>query len=152
MLDTVTLITFLAMGILLCFYGFRLFRFSMALAGFFMGMQGANLMDSLFLLSKIPEKSQKMWEFFFPIVLGVVLAVLSYALYKKALFFITVFFTWYSLVKICLLQKWASSLHQSTTVWASFRVPTKLTAQATAQFKTQTQQCATWFTMPPNTA
>ncbi|MBR5057956.1 MAG: hypothetical protein IKX04_05260, partial [Clostridiales bacterium] len=63
MLDTVTLITFLAMGILLCFYGFRLFRFSMELAGFFMGMQGANLMDSLFLLSKIPEKSQKMWEF-----------------------------------------------------------------------------------------
>ena len=103
MLDTVTLITFLAMGILLCFYGFRFFRFSMALAGFFMGMQGANLMNSLFLLSKIPEKSQKMWEFFFPIVLGVVLALLSYALYKKALFFITVFFTWYSLVKICLL-------------------------------------------------
>ena len=103
MLDTVTLLTFLAMGILLCFYGFRMFRFSMALAGFFMGFQAANLIDSLFLLENIPEKMRPNWEFFFPIILGLLLAALSYALYKKALFFITVFFTWYSIVKIFLL-------------------------------------------------
>ena len=104
MLDTVTLLTFLAMGILLCFYGFRMFRFSMALAGFFMGFQAANLIDSLFLLENIPEKMRSNWEFFFPIILGLLLlAALSYALYKKALFFITVFFTWYSIVKIFLL-------------------------------------------------
>ena len=103
MLDTVTLLTFLAMGILLCFYGFKMFRFSMALAGFFMGLHAANLIDSLFLLEKIPEKMRANWEFFFPIILGLLLAVLSYTLYKKALFFITVFFTWYTIVKIFLL-------------------------------------------------
>ena len=103
MLNTITLLTFLAMGILLCFYGFKMFRFSMALAGFFMGMHAANLLDSLFLLEKIPEKARSNWEFFFPILLGIGLALLSYALYKKALFFITVFFTLYSLVKIFLL-------------------------------------------------
>ena len=103
MLDTVTLLTFLAMGILLCFYGFKMFRFSMAIAGFFMGFHAANLIDSLFLLEKIPEKYQHMWEFFFPIMFGLFLAVISYAVYKKALFFITVFFTWYSIVKIFLL-------------------------------------------------
>ncbi|MBR5425775.1 MAG: hypothetical protein IK106_04570 [Clostridiales bacterium] len=103
MLDIVTLLTFLAMGVLLCYYGFRMFRFSMALAGFFMGLHAANLIDSLFLLEKIPEKMRPNWEFFFPIILGLFLAALSYVLYKKALFFITVFFTWYSIVKIFLL-------------------------------------------------
>ena len=103
MLDTVTLITLLAMGVLLCFYGFRMFRFSMAIAGFFMGFHAANLIDSLFLLEKIPEKGRTVFEFFFPIMFGIFIAVISYAIYKKALFFITVFFTWYSIVKIFLL-------------------------------------------------
>jgi len=103
MLDTVTLVTLLAMGILLCFYGFKMFRFSMAIAGFFMGFHAANLIDSLFLLEKIPEKGRNVFEFFFPIMFGIFLAVISYAVYKKALFFITVFFTWYSIVKVFLL-------------------------------------------------
>lgn len=103
MLDTVTLLTFAAMGLLLCFYGFRMFRFSMAMAGFFMGMQLANILDSMFLLEKIPEKARDTWEFFFPIVIGLLLAILSYAIYKKALFFISMFFTWYTLMKISLL-------------------------------------------------
>lgn len=102
-LDTVMLLTFCAMGLLLCFYGFRMFRISMAIAGFFMGMQGANLLNSAFLLEKIPENSRSMWDFFFPIVVGLLFALLSYAIYKKALFFISMFFTWYTLVKICLL-------------------------------------------------
>ena len=103
MLDTVTLLTFGAMGILLCFYGFRMFRFSMAMAGFFMGMQLANIIDSMFLLEKIPENAKSMWEFFFPIVIGLILAIISYAVYQKALFFVSMFFTWYTLVKISLL-------------------------------------------------
>ncbi|MBP5492423.1 MAG: hypothetical protein J6Y08_06235 [Clostridiales bacterium] len=103
MLDSVMLIVFGAMGILLCFYGFRMFRFSMAMAGFFIGMQLADFLDTLFLLEKIPADYQDMWVFFFPIVLGILLAILSYAIYQKALFFVSMFFTWYTLVKIALL-------------------------------------------------
>ena len=99
----VPLIVFGAMGILLCFYGFRMFRFSMAMAGFFIGMQLADFLDTLFLLEKIPADYQDMWVFFFPIVLGILLAILSYAIYQKALFFVSMFFTWYTLVKIALL-------------------------------------------------
>ncbi|MBO4473690.1 MAG: hypothetical protein J5750_02125 [Clostridiales bacterium] len=103
MLDAVTLLTFGAMGILLCFYGFRMFRFSMALAGFFMGMQLGGILNSVFLLEKIPESTQEMWDFLFPIGLGLLLAIISYAIYQKALFFISMFFTWYTLMKISLL-------------------------------------------------
>lgn len=103
MMENIVLILAFAMGILLCYFGFRLFRISMAMAGFFMGMQVGQMLDSLFLLEKIPADRQEIWEWFFPIAVGVLLALLSYAIYKKALFLISMFFTWYTLVKIFLL-------------------------------------------------
>ena len=61
------------------------------------------MLDTLFLLEKIPADRQEIWEWFFPLAVGVLLGLLSYAIYKKALFLISMFFTWYTLVKIFLL-------------------------------------------------
>ncbi|MBO4495691.1 MAG: DUF4203 domain-containing protein [Clostridiales bacterium] len=103
MIDNLLLVAAFILGILLCFLGFRLFRLSMAVAGFFMGIQLGNILDTAFLLDKIPKEFQEIWSMAFPIVLGVLLGLLSYAIYKKALFFVSFFFTWYTIMKVFVL-------------------------------------------------
>ncbi|MBR3056555.1 MAG: DUF4203 domain-containing protein [Clostridiales bacterium] len=103
MIDNLLLIAAFILGILLCFCGFKLFRASMAIAGFFMGIQAGNILNAAVLLEKIPSGWQEIWSTAFPIGLGILLGVLSYAIYKKALFFVSMFFTWYTIMKVFVL-------------------------------------------------
>ena len=89
----------LAAGILLCFYGFKMFRISMAFAGFYVGMQLGSMLFGLF-SEHIGESWSGTAEKAFPIVVAVLLALVSYAVYKHALFFLTMIFTTFAIMKI----------------------------------------------------
>jgi len=102
-IDILLLIAAFVLGILLCFLGFRLFRVSMSIAGFFMGVQLGNILNSVLILEKVPKEYQSLCNTAVPIVLGILLGILSYAIYKKALFFISMFFTWYTIMKVFIL-------------------------------------------------
>ena len=88
MTEYILLAMTLSAGILLCFYGYKMFRLSMALAGFYVGTQLGNLLYGLFS------------EQIIPIAVAVILALLSYAIYKHALFFLTLFFTTFAIMKV----------------------------------------------------
>lgn len=99
MTEYILLAMTLSAGILLCFYGFKMFRRSMALAGFYVGMQLGNMLFGLF-SERIGESLSGTAEKAFPIVIAVLLALLSYAVYKHALFFLTLFFTTFAIMKV----------------------------------------------------
>ncbi len=99
MTEYILLAMTLSAGILLCFYGFKMFRLSMALAGFYVGMQLGNMLFGLF-SERIGESWSGTAEKAFPIVIAVLLALLSYAVYKHALFFLTLFFTTFAIMKV----------------------------------------------------
>ena len=99
MTEYILLAMTLSAGILLCFYGFKMFRLSMALAGFYVGMQLGNMLFGLF-SERIGESWSGTAEKAFPIVIAVLLALLSYAVYKHALFFLTLFFTTFAIMNV----------------------------------------------------
>ena len=99
MTEYILLAMTLSAGILLCFYGFEMFRLCMALAGFYVGMQLGNMLFGLF-SERIGESWSGTAEKAFPIVIAVLLALLSYAVYKHALFFLTLFFTTFAIMKV----------------------------------------------------
>ena len=99
MTEYILLAMTLSAGILLCFYGFKMFLLSMALAGFYVGMQLGNMLFGLF-SERIGESWSGTAEKAFPIVIAVLLALLSYAVYKHALFFLTLFFTTFAIMKV----------------------------------------------------
>ena len=99
MTEYILLAMTLSAGILLCFYGFKMVRLSIALAGFYVGMQLGNMLFGLF-SERIGESWSGTAEKAFPIVIAVLLALLSYAVYKHALFFLTLFFTTFAIMKV----------------------------------------------------
>lgn len=99
MTEYIMLAVTLAAGILLCFYGFKMFRISVALAGLYVGNMLGGMLFGLF-SEKLPESWLSNAEKIFPIAVGVILAVVSYAVYKKALCFLTMAFTTFNIMKI----------------------------------------------------
>lgn len=99
MTDLIMLVVTLAAGLLLCFYGFKMFRIAMAVCGFYVGRMLGDLMFGL-LADQMPESWVSNAEIIFPIVVAILLAVLSYVIYQKALCFLTTVFTSFTIMKI----------------------------------------------------
>ena len=99
MTENIILMMTFAIGILLCFYGFKMFRLSMALAGFYIGHQLGNVIYGL-TASYFSDSSKSTAAVLLPIITAILLAVLSYAIYKQALFFLTMIFSAFSIMKV----------------------------------------------------
>jgi hypothetical protein len=99
---TVTLLVSLFCGVMMCFFGYRFFRLAMTLAGFVLG---AGLGYFVYNLSSkyLPANDNGWWVVLFMIVGGVLLGLLSYSVYKAALFYITMFVTAFVILKTFLL-------------------------------------------------
>lgn len=102
MTENILLMMTFATGILLCFYGFKMFRLSMSLAGFYIGLQLGRFLYGL-TASNFPDSWKSNASLLFPIITAILLAILSYAIYKQALFFLTMLFTTFSVMKIFVL-------------------------------------------------
>ena len=87
---------------MMCFFGYRFFRLAMTLAGFVLG---AGLGYFLYNLSSkhLPSNENGWWVLLFMIVGGLLLGLLSYSVYKAALFYITMFVTAFLILKTFLL-------------------------------------------------
>lgn len=99
---TVTLCISLVCGIILCFFGFRLFRFAMSLAGFVLGAGIGYFIYSL-AGSYLPAAGSGVWIMVFMGVGGILMGILSYRIYKAALFYTTMLLTAYVILKTFLL-------------------------------------------------
>jgi len=99
---TVTLCISLVCGIILCFFGFRLFRFAMSLAGFVIGAGIGYFIYSL-AGSYLPAAGSSVWIMVFMGVGGILLGILSYRIYKAALFYTTMLLTAFVVLKTFLL-------------------------------------------------
>ena len=99
MTENIILMMTFAIGILLCFYGFKMVRLSMALAGFYIGHQLGNVIYGL-TASYFSDSSKSTAAVLLPIITAILLAVLSYAIYKQALFFLTMIFSAFSIMKV----------------------------------------------------
>ena len=99
---TVTLCVSLVCGIILCFFGFRLFRLAMSLAGFVIGAGIGYFIYSL-AGSYLPAAGSGIWIMVFMGVGGILVGILSYRIYKAALFYTTMLFTAFVVLKTFLL-------------------------------------------------
>lgn len=99
---TATLLVSLVIGVVLCFFGYRFFRLAMTLAGFVLG---AGVGYFVFTLTSkyLPGKENVLWVLLFMGVGGILLGLLSYSIYKAALFYITMFVTAFVVLKTFLL-------------------------------------------------
>lgn len=94
----ITLLLYLFCGAVLCLAGYRLFRFTMGLAGFLLG---SALGYFIFNLSReaLPNKGNGIWLYVFMLVGGILLGYLSFKIYKAALFYVSFSFSGYVLLK-----------------------------------------------------
>jgi len=99
---TVTLCISLVCGVILCFFGFRLFRLAMSLAGFVMGAGIGYFIYSL-AGSYLPAAGSGVWIMVFMGVGGILMGILSYRIYKAALFYTTMLLTAFVVLKTFLL-------------------------------------------------
>ncbi len=99
---TVTLIITIICGALLCFAGYRLFRFAMALAGFAIGA-GIGFFIYNLVSDRLPSSGNGIWVMVFMGVGGLLLGMLSFSIYKAALFYISAFITTFLVLKTYLL-------------------------------------------------
>ncbi|MBQ0012191.1 MAG: hypothetical protein KBT07_05730 [Clostridiales bacterium] len=99
MTDWIMIAVTLAAGLLLCFYGFKMFRISVAVAGFYVGKMLGDLLYGI-LADQFPSSWNGKAADILPIVTAVILAVISYAIYRKALCFLTSAFTAFTIMKI----------------------------------------------------
>jgi hypothetical protein len=99
---TVTLLVSLVCGVILCFFGYRFFRLAMTLAGFILG---AGLGYFIYNMTSkyLPGNENGWWVYLFMVVGGILLGLLSYSVYKAALFYITMFVTAFVVLKTFLL-------------------------------------------------
>ncbi|GEM_PF-3055235 len=91
-------LTFLV-GVILCFYGYKFFRFSMAVAGFVIGYYMGRFFWNIYLVNQFASDLRTFASYAVPLVCAILIAVLSYAIYKQALFFISMFAVSYTLLK-----------------------------------------------------
>jgi len=99
---TVTLCISLICGIILCFFGFRLFRLAMSLAGFVLGA-GIGYFIYCLAGSYLPAAGSGIWIMVFMGVGGILIGILSYRIYKAALFYTTMLITAFVVLKTFLL-------------------------------------------------
>ena len=99
---TVTLIVSLICGAVMCFFGYRLFRFAMALGGFIVGAGIGYFIYSL-VGSALPSAGNGIWVLVFMGVGGLLMGYLSFRIYKAALFYISMFLTAFIVLKTFLL-------------------------------------------------
>lgn len=99
---TFTLLVSLVLGIILCFMGYRFFRVAMALGGFAIGAAIGYFIYPL-VAEHLPDAGQGIWLLVFMGLGGILLAFLSYSIYKAALFYITALFTAFIILKTFLL-------------------------------------------------
>lgn len=100
---TFTLLIALALGVILCFFGYRLFRVAMTLAGFVIGA-GIGYYVYALIGDALPEAGSGIWLLAFMGVAGILLGFLSFKIYKAALFYVTALTTAYLAVKLFLLS------------------------------------------------
>ncbi|MEI8199795.1 MAG: hypothetical protein WCG21_07025 [Eubacteriales bacterium] len=99
---TATLCISLVCGVILCFFGFRLFRLAMSLAGFVLGAGIGYFIYSL-AGSYLPAAGSGIWIMVFMGVGGILMGILSYRIYKAALFYTTMLLTAFVVLKTFLL-------------------------------------------------
>ena len=99
---TFTLLISLGLGIILCFMGYRFFRVAMALGGFAIGAAIGYFIYP-FVAEHLPDAGNGLWLLAFMGLGGILLAFLSYSIYKAALFYITALFTAFIVIKTFLL-------------------------------------------------
>lgn len=99
---TFTLAVSLGLGIILCFMGYRFFRVAMALGGFAIGAAIGYFIYP-FVAEHLPDADNGIWLLAFMGLAGLLLAFLSYSIYKIALFYISALFTAFIILKTFLL-------------------------------------------------
>jgi len=99
---TITLVASLICGVVMCFFGFKLFRLAMAVAGFVLGAGIGYFIYSL-TGSYLPSAGSGLWIMVFMGVGGILMGILSYRIYKAALFYISMFLTAFIVLKTFLL-------------------------------------------------
>ncbi len=95
---TFTLLVSLGLGIILCFMGYRFLRLAMALGGFAIGAAIGYFIYP-FVADHLPEGGHGMWLLVFMGLGGILMAFLSFAIYKAALFYISALFTAFIIIK-----------------------------------------------------
>ena len=99
---TVTLVVSLVCGIVLGFFGYRIFRLAMALAGFVIGAGIGYFIYSL-AGSYLPSEGSGLWVLVFMGGGGILMGLLSYRIYKAALFYISMLLTAFIVLKSFLM-------------------------------------------------
>lgn len=99
---TITLVVSLICGVILCFFGYRLFRIAMTLAGFILGAGIGYFIYNL-AGSYLPSPDNGLWVLVFMGVSGILLGILSYSILKAALFYTSMFLTAFIILKTFLL-------------------------------------------------
>lgn len=85
-----TLALQLIAGVILCFFGYRFLRLAMSAAGFILGAYIGYFIYG-FVSESLPSPDNGLWGLVFMGVGGILLSVLSFRIYKAALFYITMF-------------------------------------------------------------
>ncbi len=99
---TFTLAVSLGLGLILCFLGYRFFRVAMALGGFAIGAAIGYFIYP-FVAERLPDAGNGIWLLAFMGLGGILLAFLSFSIYKVALFYISALFTAFMILKTFLL-------------------------------------------------
>lgn len=100
---TFTLLISLGLGIVLCFMGYRFFRVAMALGGFAIGAAIGYFIYP-FVAEHLPDAGNGIWLLAFMGLGGIILAFLSFSIYKTALFYISALFTAFIVIKAFLMS------------------------------------------------
>lgn len=101
---TFALVLTIISGALLAFMGYRSFKLSMAVAGFVIGAVLGSYLYS-FVWESLPDigSDRSAWLYIFMAVCGAILSLVSFRLYKAALFYVTALATAYVLMKYFLI-------------------------------------------------
>jgi|LSQX01.1.fsa_nt_gb hypothetical protein len=101
---TLTLVLSIVSGALLAFMGYRSFKLSMAVAGFVIGaVLGSYIYSFAWESLPVIGTDKSLWLYIFMVVAGAILALVSFRLYKAALFYVSALATAYVLMKYFLI-------------------------------------------------
>ncbi len=97
-----TLALQLIAGIILCFFGYRFLRLAMSAAGFVLGAYVGYFIYGL-VSESLPSPENGLWGLVFMGVGGILVSVLSFRIYKAALFYVTMISTAFLVLKTYLM-------------------------------------------------